>query len=241
MDKTEYIRKPEVIHASLKELPNKSIIALTNCKIQFPVRYEEVSLAVVENVVMTVGYFAIIVEDKYYGICNIPANIKLEPSFVSKIKIGDNSYYELEFEKGSTVFSTSEIVKNDVLTYYIYNEFIAGGNVPWYMDYSDLIKMFDDSSKYAGVRIGANLAIMDMVISNICRDKKDLTKFYRHIYKDLNQEKTNPPEILSLRNISYGASNTTAKLLGSYFSDGLTSALIHPSTRLEGIEEKILR
>ena len=71
VDKTEYIRKPEVIHASLKELPNKSIIALTNCKIQFPVRYEEVSLAVVENIVTTVGYFAIIVEDKYYGICNI--------------------------------------------------------------------------------------------------------------------------------------------------------------------------
>ena len=42
---------------------------------------------------------------------------------------------------------------------------------------------------------------MDMVVSNICRDKKDLTKFYRHIYNDLNQEKTNPPEILSLRNI----------------------------------------
>ena len=59
MDKTEYIRKPEVIHASLKELPNKSIIALTNCKIQFPVRYEEVSLAVVEKLKGKIPIFGV--------------------------------------------------------------------------------------------------------------------------------------------------------------------------------------
>lgn len=241
MDISQLVRKPEMVHAILKELPDKTVIAKENCKIHFPVRFVEKSLAAIANKVTTIGYVAIIVDDKYYGVCNIPATIRLEPSFIDKVKIGDETYYELDFEKGSVVFSSTELVKVDILTYYIYNELIAGGQIPWYMDYSDLIRIFDDSSKFAGVTIGSNLAIMDMVSANIARDPNDLTKFYRHFITNHNQEKTNPPEILALRNISYGASNTTAKLLGSYFSDGMTSALIHPSTRVEGIEEKLRR
>lgn len=241
MDISQLVRKPEMVHAILEELPDRTIVAKENCKIHFPVRFEEKSLAVISNKVTTIGYIAIIVEDKYYGICNIPATIKLEPSYISKVKVGDSSYYELEFEKGSVVFTSSEVVKSDILTYYIYNELIAGGQIPWYMDYSDLIRIFDESPRFAGVTIGANLAIMDMVAGNIARDSKDLTRYYRHVYTDIKQEKTNPPELLALRNISYGATNTTAKLLGSYFSDGLTSALINPSVRQESIEEKLRR
>lgn len=241
MDISHLERKPEMVHAILQELPDKSIVTKKACKIHFPVRFEEKSLATIGNKVTTIGYFAIIVDDKYYGICNIPTNVRLDPSFISKIKIDEDSYYELSFEAGSTVFTTTEMVKNDILTYYVYNELIAGGYVPWYMSYSDLIRIFDESPRFAGVSIGSNIAIMDMVSSNICRNAKDLTKFYRHNYVDLKQERTQPPEILALRNMSYGATNTTAKLLGSHFSDGMTSALIHPSTRNEGIEDNLLR
>lgn len=241
MDISKLIRKPEMVHAILTELPDKTIITNEACKIHFPVRFEEKSLANIGNKVSTVGYFAIIVEDKYYGIVNIPGTLRLDPSFVNKIKIDGDSYYELTFEKGSVVFDTTEIVKVDILTYYIYNEIIAGGCVPWYMDYSDMVKIFDEAPRFAGVSIGINLAIMDMVACNSARNPTDLTKYYRHGYVNISQEKSSPPEILPLRNISYGATNTTSKLLGSYFSDATTSALIHPSTRVEGIEEKLRR
>ena len=241
MEISALIRKPEMVHAILEELPDKSVVAKANCKIHFPVRYEEQDLAEIGNKVTTVGYFAIIVDEKYYGICNIPTTVRLEPSFINKIKIDGESYYELDFEKGSVVFTTTELVKVDILTYHIYNELVAGGKIPWYMNYSDMIKMFDESPRFAGVSVGANLAVMDMVISNIARDPKDLTKYYRHIYTDVKQELDNPPEILALRNVSYGATNTTAKLLGSYFSDGLTSALINPSEREEFVEMKLLK
>lgn len=240
MDFSQLIRKPEMVHAILKELPDGSVVTTKPCKIYFPVRYEEVGLATVANTVSTVAYIGIVVDDSY-GIINIPTYVKLEPSFINKIKIEDTPYYELEFEENSTIFSTLECIKNDILTYYIYNEFIAGGNIPWYMKYEDLVRIFDKSRKFAGVDIGSNLEISDMVVSNIARDRKDLTKYYRSIYNGPLSEKTNPPEIVSLRNISYGATNTTAKLLGNYFSDSLTSALINPSERLESIEEKLRR
>lgn len=241
MDISTLVRKPEMVHAILEELPDKTIITKADCKVMFPVRYEEHDLAEIGNKVTTIGYFAIIVDEKYYAICNIPTTVKLEPIFINKVKIDGESYYELDFDKGSVVISTTELVKVNVLTYYIYNELIAGGKIPWYMNYSDIIKIFDESPKYAGVTIGSNLAIMDMVIANIARDPKDLTRYYRHVYTDIKQEINNPPEILALRNVSYGATNTTAKLLGSYFSDGLTSALVYPSEREEFVEEKLRR
>lgn len=241
MDTSKLTRKPEMVHAILKELPDKKIIVTEECKVHFPVRFEETSLANIGNVVSTVGYFAIIVNESFYGIVNIPAVLKLDPSFINKIKINDDSYYEMSFEKGSTLIDSSDLVLDNILTYYIYNEIIAGGCVPWYMNYSDLVKLFDEAPKFAGISVGNNLAIMDMVACNSCRNSKDLTRYYRHDYVSLIQEKTNPPEILPLRNISYGATNTTSKLLGSYFTDATTSALINPSVRMEGIEEKLLR
>lgn len=241
MDISTLVRKPEMVHAILKQMPDGSVMTTKPCKVHIPVRFEEKDLASISNRVSTIGIIAIIVDDKYYAISVTPSYIRLEPTYVNKIKIGDVGYYELQFEEGSTVFTSTDLVKQDVLTYYIYNEIIAGGKVPWYLQYSDIIRLFDNSYKFTGAKVGANLAIMDMVACTICRDPKDVTKFYRHQYKNITQEVTDPPEILPLRNVSYGASNTTAKLLGSYFSDGMTSALIYPSERTEKIEEQLRR
>ena len=41
---------------------------------------------------------------------------------------------------------------------------------------------------------------------------------------------------IPLRSVAYAASNTTNKLAGSYFSVGLTSALVNPTERVEKIE-----
>lgn len=241
MDISKLERNPEMVHAILKQMPDGSIMALKSCKIHIPVRYEEKDIATISNKVSTVAIFAIILDDKYYGIVTIPSFINLEPSYVNKIKIDDVGYYEMDFEEGSTVISSVDLIKKDVMTYYIYNEFIAGGKIPWFFSYSDIIRLFDNAQKFAGARVGANFAITDMVACTICRDSKDVTKFYRHQYKTIDQEQNNPPVILPLRNVSSGASNTTAKLLGSYFSDGMTSALINPSERLEHIEELLRR
>ena len=40
------------------------------------------------------------------------------------------------------------------------------------MKYEDLVRIFDKSRKFAGVDIGSNLEISDMVVSNIARDRK---------------------------------------------------------------------
>ena len=71
-----------------------------------------------------------------------------------------------------------------------------------------------------------------MIISAITRSRKDLTQYYRN----------NPDgdyEFIALRNTALGATNTLAKVMGSFYELGLTSALARESDRLEDIEEML--
>lgn len=76
-----------------------------------------------------------------------------------------------------------------------------------------------------------------MLLSVIARNPDDLNQFFRQVTtgKDLERVK-----FIQLRSSTHGANNTTARLLGSHFSDNLTSALVNPSDREENIE-RILR
>ena len=239
MDRSKLVRDAEKVHAHLKELEDGSVIALKPCKLYIPARFAEGDLAIIAEEISIVGIFAMVVEDKYYGVCTANTMMRIEPSATSTVKIDDDDYLEFYFEAGARVLTSSLLVKVDTLTYHIYDEIIAKGRVPWYLSYEDLAKLFESAEYHAGVKIGANHAIMEMIAAVISRDDDDRTKYYRHTVTKLPSDK--PPAIVPLRNISYGASNTTAKLMGAYFQDGLTSALINPSERVEKVEELLRR
>ena len=63
---------------------------------------------------------------------------------------------------------------------------------------------------------------------------------YRDKLKSMDDIKTNPPSWVPLRNVSLGSVDTYSKLMGSYFEEGLTSALADKSKKMTRIE-KVLR
>ena len=79
-----------------------------------------------------------------------------------------------------------------------------------------------------------------MFAAAITRDSANRAKYYRHTLSDLPSE-DRPPTFIPLRSVTYGATNTTAKLMGSYWNDGLTSALVNPSEKTERIEQLLRR
>ena len=60
------------------------------------------------------------------------------------------------------------------------------------------------------------------------------------VVDDLKTIRKNPPAYIALKNLTYAATNTVARIGGSFFGDGLVSALTNPSERVERIES-ILR
>jgi len=80
--------------------------------------------------------------------------MRISPSSTEKVVIKDEPYIEFQFEAGDTVIYTTALVVTDTLTYYMYDQFIAKGNIPWYMNYFDIANMFDTADEHAGVNLG---------------------------------------------------------------------------------------
>lgn len=241
MDPTRLTRDASKVHAALRTTADKAVVALKPVKIYIPERYLEKNLASVGAITSIVGIFAITVDDKYYGVSTTNAMLQITPSATATVKLDGETYLEFSFEAGSTVFKTVDLLRNDVLVYYIFDMFIAKGRIPWYLNYYDVLELFSTADRFAGVRLGPSHAILEMIASAIARDPSDRTKFYRHTVKTNDEVLKRPPAIVALRSIGLGATNTTARLMGAYWNEGLTSALVNPSDRVENIEELLRR
>ena len=236
MDVRKLIRNPDAIKGQLKKQADNSLITNKGCKIYIPARFAERNLADlgVDNYI--VGMFAMTVDDTYYSFCNINALIQITPDAINKVNIEGEDYFEFVFMKGSTVIKNTFLIMNDVLVFRIYDEFMSKGNIPWYMSYEDSGKMFETAGKHSGTSVGSNPEVVEMLIATIFRDAKDRNISLRTIINTREDLITKKFVTIPLRSVAYAASNTTNKLAGSYFSVGLTSALVNPTERTEKIE-----
>lgn len=241
MDITKLKRDPKKIHAALKQLDDGRLITLKTLKIYIPCRFAERNLAVIGLETRIVGIYAIVDEENNYGVSLVNAMMEITPTSTIKITINGNEYYEFTFDKGSVILPSVDLVKIDTLVYNIYDEIIAKGHVPWYLEYNDLGRIFDTAMKHAGARVGDNHEVIELLISMISRDKVNRHKYYRQVIESLEDLKTNPPAFIPLRSVIYNATNTTNKLAGSYLQEGMVSALVTPSTRQEHIEQLLVR
>lgn len=232
MDITTLKRDPSKILDCIEKMPDNTVMVTKPVKLYIPKRFEESNLAVISGEVTVLGIFAVVVDDKFYSVFSVNAMIRIQPSNTNTVKIDDADYYEFDFDAGSTLIANTQAVKSKTLPYYIYNEFIAKGRVPWYMDMDDMCKLFDTSVKHAGVNLGNNHAIIEMIVSVLARNPENMTQYYRHDSGNIPK-----PEFIPFRSVTYGATNTTSKLMGSNYDDGLDSGLVNPSTQVEKVEE----
>lgn len=240
MDTKTLVRDASKIHACLYATTKGELYTNKPLKIYSPVRYTERKLSVVSNVVRIVGVFGIVVEDKYLGVCSVLAMMPITPTSTNIVEFGEDEYFEFWFDKGSMVCSNLDLVKEDSLAYKVYDEILAKGNVPWYMSYEDLGKLFVTAETYAGITLAANNVPLEMIAAAISRDPSDRTAYFRHRLQKIEDQEKLKPDYIPFRSVIYGATNTTAKLMGAYFDDGLMSALVNPSDKVEGVE-RLLR
>lgn len=236
MDPKRLIRDPSKVHAILKPLGDGSIACTKACKIYIPSRFAEHQMAFVGSETQISGIFAIVVDDKYYGVSLINSMLRIDPTDTKRVMVKDVENFEFSFAAGSKVILNRNLVKSDTFIYNIYNEIVATGHIPWFFSYEDLGRLFESSGQFAGMKVGASHVVSEMIAAAISRDSKDKTKYYRQTIKSKQDLLQSPPEFIALRSVIYGATNTTAKLMGAYFDDGLTSALVNPSEKVEPIE-----
>ncbi len=241
MDRSGLIRNPGKVHAALVKQPDDSVITTRDMKIYIPSRFVEKQLAQVGADIYTVGIMAYVVDDKYYAVSTINAMVRLSPTSIATVKFDGDSYLEFAFPAGSVVIADTKLLRVGTLVYKIFDEIIAKGRVPWYLSYEDVAKLFDTAETFADLKFGHVHSVLEMFAAAIARDPRNRSVYYRQTFKKTDGIPDVLPAYIPFRSITYGATNTTAKLLGSYFNEGLNSALVNPSEQHENIEDLLRR
>lgn len=240
MDISKLVRNPAAVSETLHELDDNSLVTAKGCRIYIPARFAERGLAFLGAETYVIGIFAIVVEN-VYSIMMVNAMIRIDPSEINTVGIGDDEYLEFVFYPGSQVIPNLDLAKTDTLTYKIYDEIIAKARVPWYLSYYDLAHIFDTAREHAGANIGANREVTELLVSVSARNDVNRVQYYRQVLSEDSYLQRSPPVYAPLKDVSLSATNAINKLGGGYFRVGTVSAIVNPSERVERIEEILLQ
>ena len=235
MDISTLKRDSEYVHKALAEVGD-SLVALKPLKVYLPEIYQSSGLLYLTDTTQMFATFGIVVDDKYgVSIANTMCNT--EPDNITIVTIGKDKYYEFSYEKGSKVMTSVNLVQSNNILIKIYKTFFTSANIPWYFNYDeDYGSVFDTAELHAKSSLRINNAMIEFLVSIIARDSSNKTNFFRH---KSNVTKLMKPTYIPLSAIILQATNTFSKLAGGYFNDGMTSALVNPTTTNESIETLI--
>lgn len=236
----KYTRNAQAVLSQLVENKAGQVITKVPCKIQIPERFSERGLGQVGIDTFAYGLFPIILETGEYVLCNVCALVELNPFKTMLVTIDEVPYHEFYFDANQVVIKTTDLVKRDTLMYNVLDELIFKGKIPWYVEYEDLGKLLDTAKLHADSNVGQTQEVMEFITSMIARSKDDRSKYIRLAADKLSDVGIGKLEYIPLNSVFYAVNSTVNKLSGSYFSDGVISALVTKSDKAEKIES-ILR
>jgi len=229
-------RNASAVISQLHETKEQLLVTRKDCIIQFPKRFLDRGMAEIGNETYVFGVYALIIGDEYAVSC-VPSMVRTNPSRISETTIDGVEYYNFHYQAGSTVIENTNLVRKAILIFNIMEEFFLKGNVPWYVDYEDLGRIFDGAKEFADSEVAKNYSVMEALVAYISRSPKDRAIQYRHFVKTRQEvEKNTPAYIGMVGNVFYAAPGTVNKLAGSYFQDAVVSALVQPSEKASHVE-----
>lgn len=232
-------RDPQAVRAVLQTTPSGAVVTTAPCRIQIPERYVDRNLASIGIETYLYGIYAMLLEDDRYAISVTHAMLKITPFKSLKIKIGEVPYYEFHFPAKSIVFPATEVVKRNVFIFDVLDEFMFQGKIPWFLDYTDVGRLFDTAKEFATSSIASSPETIELLASMIARTSTDRMQYYRNSLPDDPKASIPPPAYIPFKSVFYAATNTLNKLAGNYFQQGVVSALVTPTEDVQRLEQLI--
>jgi len=214
-----------------KKVNNAFVFTGKKLTVKIPRRYENYNLLKAENEVQTLAIFEMIIDDKESHGFLLPAVIIMAPSHTFNKTIDEIDFLIAEFQAGDKFMTNTQILKQPHISYAMFVEFIALGNLPKFMDYESTAFLFDRSKSICDADLRVHHSVFEMIYAHLFRDPDDLTIKFRHT----NMKKK--PEFIELRSVTYGTDSTTAKIIGAYMNDGINAAIVNPAHQKHELED----
>lgn len=238
--KKDFKRNNTLIKKDLKTIGD-TLISMKELYIYFPYDYTEKNLAEIDNTCKLLGIFIIADSNNNYTLATIPTLIYTTPSSIDTIDIDGVSYYRLTYEAKDVIIDNLNVILELDMAYNVFNLMMINGKVPWFIEYIDLLKIFNNFNKYTGSKVALFSDIMKIFIRISAREKGKLDINYSNILNLEKDLKTKEIEWIGLSNIYYTFNSTLSKVGGSYFKKALISTMVTPEkepTELENILRK---
>lgn len=232
------VRNKEAVISCLKELDNGAYITTKQIKIQFPIRFKDIKLAILGETSYVFGLFAIFQENNY-TLLSLNCYIELAKAKIEKSVINDVEYYNFVYEPGDVVFNTLKVVARSNLLFIAIDEFVFKGKMPWYVSYEDAGQLFETAVEYAGTSAKIIPEVEEFFAAYIARSKEDRSLFIREVAQNYEDYDLTKISWVPFRSIYWSSPGTVNKLAGAYFNDGIVAALVNPSNKVERIESVI--
>lgn len=239
MQKREMEYAPDAVLATLRELPDGSLVTKTGCLVHVPESYRQKQLLSMGEEILMIGYFTIIV-GKQYASWQVPAMIRTQPTDMRLVEVEGRSYYEFEYAVGGSVAKSLDLVVDNLNVYPLFEDTIARARTPWFYSYTQMATFFRYAPQYANVNLVPTPSVFEMFIAQQARVNSNRTEPVRRAIKNQKELAQVAPFYIPMRNVEYGATDTTSKLAGSYTAEGLDSALVNPNDKTQPVEN-ILR
>ena len=206
--------------------------------ILFPERYERKDLAELKNTSRILGITAIVIGNEY-GLTKIPALIDTVPDEIEQVEIENDVYYMFKYNRGDIIIENTHIVKKAIKAYDFFELFIMQGKIPWYVDYQDLISIFNNLEKYTGMKAIKNILVVETLAGIITKVKNNPEVAYRLAIKKEIDLKKIIPDYIGLMNVYYSYKSTTNKVLGNFFTKAINSSILYPEKDISDLEDAL--
>jgi len=236
LDVSELKRDPEYFKPILKQT-GETVITKKDLVVLFPQKFVDKGLSELGTTCYVMGIMALVdLEAKRYTVIKVPGRIQMQPAEIDTAVINDTEYVLLEFMEDTDIISNNNIVKEAGYMFDIFDLLLIKSKIPWYLNYKDVVEVFDKINKYTGSKAADNRAVIELLTSIVARIKKNKKIQYRNYVNEIGKENEKELEWVGLENIFYSFNSTVSKIAGSYMELGLVSAIINPEKEISDLE-----
>ena len=124
-----------------------------------------------------------------------------------EVKSSDDKYFSMEFSPGDIFFESTLITKEKHNVENFFN-LILSGRMMKGIKYEELPRLLLDNAKMNGINYGVSACIMEVVVSELCRNPNNLEEAYRFIAGKENNP--DPYKLISIKKIAQFNSTFTS-------------------------------
>lgn len=226
------MRDPSILKKFHQDQPGGPVIFTGDtCIVKIQEKLEALGCVTIADTVKTLGVFDMEVDGVVSGMILV-AHIEMKPSDIETVEENGSKIIKLTFHRGDTFMVSTNTVKDERLAFYVWMVYVKFSNQFAAFNYDDQAIIFDRIMNTCGISFaGVDHSVYEMIFAHLSRDMNDINVPFRNT--DMKGECFR----ISLNDVTHTSRSTSARVIGSWFSDGINSALVTPNTSNSLVED----